>query len=66
MNVVKKNVEAAIEICKILSEKECTIADVPGILSYVDMKLRSNTMVPKADYYEMFKELLGECEEVSP
>ena len=62
MVVIKKNVEAAMEICKILSEKECTIADVPGILSHVDRMLRSNTMVPKTDYSVMFKELLDECE----
>lgn len=63
MVLTKKNVEAAIEISNILAEKECTIADLPGIFSYVGMKINKNTIVQKVDYSKVYESALKESEE---
>lgn len=45
MVLTKRNVEAAMEITNILAEKDCTVADLPDIFSYVQMKIGRNTTV---------------------
>lgn len=63
MVITKRNVEAAAEITKILAEKECTIEDLHGILSYVEMVIRKHSTVQKKDYSEVFDDLLTVCDE---
>ena len=63
MPSTKNNVKAAIAIMDILAEKECTVADLQHILSYVGMRLEHTTTVPKKNYREIMKELLEACED---
>ena len=56
MALTKNNVEAAIAISKILEEKKCTIADMPKILSYVEMKINKNAIVQADDYSDELAE----------
>ena len=59
MVFTKNNIEAASKIARILAEKKCTVADMPGILSYVQMKITNHTSVQQAD----FSSELKECEQ---
>ena len=57
MRVTENNAKAAVEIMRVLEENKCTVADVTGILNYVEMKIRNATMVQKQDYSSILKEL---------
>ncbi|MBP1562075.1 MAG: hypothetical protein J6C96_12650 [Oscillospiraceae bacterium] len=63
MPITHKNVEAAMEIFKILADKKCTVADAHSVLSYVGMKLDHNTTVPELDYSELFGSELKACDD---
>lgn len=62
MVLTKRNVEAAIAITNILAEKECTVADLPSIFSYVQMKIGKNTTVQKINCPAAYAEELEMCE----
>ena len=62
MVLTKRNVEAAMEITNILAEKDCTVADLPDIFSYVQMKIGRNTTVQKINCPAAYAEELEMCE----
>lgn len=63
MKITRNNCKAAVEIMKVLEENKCTIADVGGILNYVEMRIRNATTVPKQDYSAILGELITACDE---
>lgn len=62
MRVTQGNAKAAVEIMKVLEENKCTAADIPGIFSYVEMKIRDVTTVPSLDYEKILQELTSGLE----
>lgn len=57
MRATENNAKAAVEIMRVLEENKCTVADVTGILNYVEMRIRNVATVPKQDYSSILKEL---------
>lgn len=63
MRVTKTNAKAAVEIMKVLEENKCTVADISGIFSYVEAKIRNTTTVPSLDHETLLKELTSNLED---
>ena len=63
MKATENNCKAAVEIMKVLADNKCTVADVWGILDYVEKKIRNVTTVPKQDYDSLLNQLLTPDEE---
>lgn len=63
MRLTKRNVKVAIEILTVLAENKCTVADVSGIFSYIEGKIRNETTVPNLDYDALLGELVAGCDE---
>lgn len=63
MKLTESNARAAVGIMKILAENKCTVADMPGILSYVETEIRSETTVPCLDCETLLQKLISDLED---
>lgn len=63
MRLTQRNAKAAVEIMKALSENKCTIADTPGIFSYVEMMIRSEAIVPRLDYELLLQKITSNLDD---
>lgn len=63
MRITKNNCKAAVGIMELLADNKCTVADVTGILNYVEARIRSATTVPKLDYETILEELISYCDD---
>lgn len=63
MRLTQRNAKAAVDIIKALGENKCTVADIPGIFSYVEMMIRSETTVPSLDYEVLLQKLTSNLDD---
>ena len=63
MKATKNNCKAAVEIMKVLESNNCTVADVCGVLNYVEAMIRKAATVPKQDYDVLLEKLLTSCDD---
>lgn len=63
MRSTENNCRAAVEIMKVLEDNNCTVADVCGILNYVEAMIRKVATVPKQDYDTLLSNLFTSCDE---
>lgn len=59
MKATENNCKAAVEIMKTLADNKCTVADVCGILNYVENKIRNAATVPEQDYDSLLNQMLN-------
>ncbi|MCM1276234.1 MAG: hypothetical protein NC299_12890 [Lachnospiraceae bacterium] len=57
MRLTENNARAAVKIMEVLAENKCAIADITGIFSYVELKIRDMATAPSLDYDALLKEL---------